>query len=177
MYYSAFAPAARFTCFLNSIAKWLNEYDVGSWLKLSKYKMAVFGDHTKIYFPIKNIQDVVRLFEYQMDLADGPNLTLLSIILGTIENALTINRNIQLRENVDVNIQEAFPVIELSTVEALYDKFKAHVAGSVDLTLFDTVSVDPKLVNKVSDVIWNSLARSYHKDREHLQYLFSYLTG
>lgn len=31
--------------------------------------------------------------------------------------------------------------------------------------------------NKVSDVIWNSLTRSYYKDRAHLQSLYSYLTG
>ena len=34
-----------------------------------------------------------------------------------------------------------------------------------------------ELVKRVSDVIWNSLTRSYYKDRAHLQSVYSYLTG
>ena len=32
-------------------------------------------------------------------------------------------------------------------------------------------------VKKVSDIVWNTLTRSYYKDRAHLQSIFSYLNG
>ena len=141
-------------------------------------KMAVFHDREKKHFPLRSIDDVVNLFRDQLTVTNQPNLSLLSIVLGTIENKLTINRNISQEENrTEKNIDNTFPVIDLTTIEVLYTKFVSHVRGSIDLSSVTDEYADRTLVKKIADIIWNSLARSYSKDRAHLQSLFSYLTG
>ena len=61
---------------------------------------------------------------------------------------------------------------------ALYAKFCSLVLDAVDLAAYDRSSGTPReLVKRVSDVVWFSLARSYHKDRPHIQSLYSFLTG
>ena len=133
----------------------------------------------KRHFPLQNSQAVVNLFRDQLENNDQPNLTLLSIVLGTIENTLTVNRAISQHIDVDKNLhlQTIFPVIDLSTVEALYQKFVALVQGSVDLTAYEDKYSNRELVKRVSDIIWGQLPRSYYKDKAHLQSLFSFLTG
>ena len=70
------------------------------------------------------------------------------------------------------------PALEYDTVFALYAKFCALVLDAVDLAAYDRRSGTPReLVKRVSDVIWFSLARSYHKDKPHIQSLYSFLTG
>ena len=139
--------------------------------------MAGFRDRAKQHFPLKNIQSVVDLFRDQLDEKHEPNLALLSIVLGVVENALTANRALSELDE-DVNRTESiFPAVQLSTVEALYERFVTHVKACVDLTEFNTDYATRDLVKKVSDVIWNSLTRTYHKDRAHLQSLYSYLTS
>ena len=139
--------------------------------------MAGFRDREKRHFPLQNIQSVVSLFRDQLENNDEPNLALLSIVLGVIENALTVNRAISPTVDTAKNLVPIFPVVELSTVEALYQKFVTQVKGSVDLTQYSGKYASRDLVKKVSDVIWNSLTRSYYKDKAHLQSLYSYLTG
>lgn len=139
--------------------------------------MAGFREREKRYFPLQNIQSVVNLFRDQLENSDNPNLALLSIVLGVIENTLTVNRAISQAVDTAKNLEPIFPVVELSTVDALYQKFVAQVRGSVDLTLYSGKYASRELVKKVSDVIWNSLTRSYCKDKAHLQSLYSYLTG
>ena len=159
--------------------------------------MALFGNREKKHFPLKCIRDVIGLFDEQLNSTTEPNLTLLSIVLGTVENMLTIrpNRNHYHHNDNHNDIDNyknntypyegdhndnhnVFPTIELSTIESLYNKFRAHVVGTIDLTIYDRQSTsDQHLIKNISDVIWNSLARNYYKDRAHLQYLFSYLTG
>ena len=70
------------------------------------------------------------------------------------------------------------PPLEYDTVFALYAKFCSLVLDAVDLSAYDRSSGTPReLVKRVSDVIWFSLARSYHKDKPHIQSLYSFLTG
>ncbi|NXC30056.1 MEN1 protein, partial [Campylorhamphus procurvoides] len=83
------------------------------------------------------------------------------------------------RPGPDPQTRLYFPVAELSIVAALYARFTAQIRGAVDLSLYprpDGCS-SRELVRKVSDVIWNSLSRSYFKDRAHIQSLFSFITG
>lgn len=136
--------------------------------------MAVFRDVDKALFPIKNINTVVKLFTNQLEGCNEPNLALLSIVTGLIENQLTSRSNAgQLSDSPETNV---LPRFELETVENLYKKFHLIITGSIDPNKAKAYA-SRDLVKRVSDVIWNSLTRSYYKDRAHLQSLYSYLTG
>ncbi|CAL1526883.1 unnamed protein product [Lymnaea stagnalis] len=137
--------------------------------------MAGFRDPAKKHFPLTDISSVINLFKEQLEGPDEPNLALLSIVLGCIENTLTLNRAISTNED-DRLLRPIFPVVDLSTVDALYTKFETLVKGSVDLTKYTGTFSSRELVKKISDVIWSSLSRSF-KDKAHLQSLYSFLTG
>ena len=139
--------------------------------------MAGLKDRDKQHFPLQSIQDVVDLFSDQLNNSDQPNLTLLSLVLGIIENTLTVNRALGQQGDPNKILEPIFPIVELSTVDALYHKFVSQIKGSVDLTQYPSDETSRELVKKVSDVVWNSLTRSYYKDKAHLQSLYSYLTG
>lgn len=128
-------------------------------------------------FPLQNISSVVKVFKQQLTSAKEPNLAFLSIVAGAVENSLTCNRNFTVENETEYD-EGKLPAVEYHIVEALYMKFSAVIKGSVDLTLYgDKKHATRELVKRVSDVVWNSLTRSYYKDRAHLQSLFSYLTG
>ena len=140
-------------------------------------KMAGFRDRDKQHFPLRNIEDAVELFKDQLEYSDEPNLALLSIVLGVIENNLTVNRTLPANFVEEPCVQSGFPVLQLSTVEALYHRFVCLIRGSVDLTVFDSQYATRELVKRVSDVVWAGLSRGSYKDKAHLQTLYSYLTG
>ncbi|KAG8146672.1 hypothetical protein E2320_013795 [Naja naja] len=139
----------------------------------------------KALFPLRSVSDVVHLFELELH-REQPDLVLLSLVLGFVEHFLAVNR--VLPTNVPgISFEPAqgpesltyFPVADLSIVGALHARFTAQIRGAVDLSLYprpDGYS-SRELVKKVSDVIWNSLSRSYFKDRAHIQSLFSFITG
>lgn len=131
-------------------------------------------------FPLRDISSVVELFKDEIEKSPGPDLALLSIVGGAVENSLTCNRSPVLKgteADVDDDAGEVFE-IEFHIVDALYAQFRSIILGSVDLSSYgDPKYATRELVKKVSDVIWNSLSRSYYKDRAHLQSLYSYLTG
>ncbi|XP_061462323.1 menin isoform X2 [Rhineura floridana] len=139
----------------------------------------------KALFPLRSVSDVVRLFELELR-REHPDLVLLSLVLGFVEHFLAVNR--VLPTNVPgISFEPAqgpdsltyFPVADLSIIGALHARFTAQIRGAVDLSLYprpDGYS-SRELVKKVSDVIWNSLSRSYFKDRAHIQSLFSFITG
>lgn len=137
--------------------------------------MAGFRDKDKALFPIKNVSSVVQLFQNQLECTPEPDLALLSIVAGCIENSLTsrCNATLQICEPVDHN---SLPVLEVETVESLYKKFHTIIKSAVDKNKSNSFATR-EVVKKVSDVVWNSLTRSYYKDRAHLQTLYSYLTG
>ncbi|KOX72153.1 Menin [Melipona quadrifasciata] len=112
----------------------------------------------------------------QLENSSEPDLALLSILVGAVENSLTCNRTFASQE-ATVYDEPKLPAVEFHIAEALYTKFHAVIKGAVDLTVYDTKYATRELVKKVSDVIWNSLTRSYYKDRAHLQSLYSYLTA
>jgi menin len=143
--------------------------------------MAGLADLKK-HFPLRDISSVVKLFKEQLEVSTEPDLALLSIVVGAVENSLTCSRPLALApdESGDANIEDdevRLPAVEFHIVEALYSKFSAIINGSVDLSRHNSKYANRELVKRVSDVIWNSLTRSYYKDRAHLQNLYSYLTG
>lgn len=147
--------------------------------------MSSLAESVKRRFPLNKIEDVVIIFKEQLENVNGPNLAMLSILVGYIENQLTCNRNLTQTDEEDTNSNsddggenEPFPEVELAPVEALYCKFQSQIKGSVDMSKYRGSRFSSReLVKKVSDVVWSSLTRSYYKDRAHLQSLYSYLTG
>lgn len=152
--------------------------------------MASLSDEERKLFPLKTVSSVVSLFQSILKRTSEPDLALLSILVGYIENTLTCNVQLVGAKNppaVDesaekitvippIRKEDDFPEIELEMVEALYIKFRAVVKSSVDVSQYGK-GTTRELIKKVSDVIWNTLTRSYYKDRAHLQSLYSYLTG
>lgn len=130
------------------------------------------------FFPLQDISEVVQLFKYELENTKEPDLALLSIVVGSIENLLTCNRTTAAPNESDIFGNPKLPIIEYKIVDALYKKFQSTIKGYVDLSAYGNIKFATReLVKRVSDVIWNSLTRSYYKDRAHLQSLYSYLTG
>ncbi|XP_034020264.1 menin [Thalassophryne amazonica] len=139
----------------------------------------------KKHFPLRGIEGVVQLFDAEL-LKPEPDLTLLSLVLGFVEHFLAVNRVVPINvpgvrfEPLEPDCPNScFPTVELGMISALYERFTAQIRGAVDLSQFRRTAAGSsrELVKKVSDVIWNSLSRSYFKDRAHIQSLFSLITG
>ncbi|CAG5929601.1 unnamed protein product [Menidia menidia] len=139
----------------------------------------------KKHFPLRGIDGVVQLFDAELRKAE-PDLALLSLVLGFVEHFLAVNRVIPINvpgvrfEPLEPDCPTScFPTVELGMISALYERFTAQIRGAVDLSQYRRTAAGSSrdLVKKVSDVIWNSLSRSYFKDRAHIQSLFSLITG
>jgi len=169
--------------------------------------MARFIEDDKSHFPLRSTDAVVALFREQLEDRKEPNLTLLSVVLGALENSLTLSRGQTNRDRggsqkVDIDVSDAqtlesetsassvtsvsklnkrcntgLPALQLSVVEALYEHFVTIVKGSVDLSSHSEKYSSASLIKKVSDVIWGALTRTFYKDRAHLQTVFTLLTG
>ncbi|KDR24179.1 Menin, partial [Zootermopsis nevadensis] len=140
--------------------------------------MAGFREVGRQHFPLEDIPSIVRLFKQQLESSSEPDLALLSIVVGAVENSLTCSRMLTVQKETDTLGEPKLPAVEYHIAEALYSKFHAIIKGAVDLTQYSgSKYATRELVKKVSDVVWNSLTRSYYKDRAHLQSLYSYLTG
>lgn len=142
--------------------------------------MAGFRQLDRRMFPLQDIASVARMFKKELDGKPEPDLALLSIIVGAVENSMTCNRSFPETNENDVfeDPPKHLAPVEYHIVEALYTKFHSIIKGTVDLSFYgDLKYATRELVKRVSDVIWNSLTRSYYKDRAHLQSLYSYLTG
>ncbi|TKS92550.1 Menin [Collichthys lucidus] len=139
----------------------------------------------KKHFPLRGIDGVVQLFDAELRKPE-PDLALLSLVLGFVEHFLAVNRVIPINvpgvrfEPLEPDCPNScFPTVELGMISALYERFTAQIRGAVDLSQYRRTGSGSsrELVKKVSDVIWNSLSRSYFKDRAHIQSLFSLITG
>ncbi|GAA6100856.1 menin [Tachysurus ichikawai] len=139
----------------------------------------------KKFFPLRGIDGVVQLFEYELGNPE-PDLALLSLVLGFVEHFLAVNRvvpvnvpGVRFEPLKGDCLNSCFPTVDLGLISALHERFTAQIRGAVDLSLYrrPAAGSSRELVKKVSDVIWNSLSRSYFKDRAHIQSLFSLITG
>ncbi|GCC16999.1 hypothetical protein chiPu_0022245 [Chiloscyllium punctatum] len=141
------------------------------------------------FFPICSIDEVVKLFAFELK-RDEPDLTLLSLVLGFVEHFLAVNRVLPVNvpgcsiegspcPETRSEVATCFPCVDLPQVRALHTRFTTMIRGAVDRSLYPLKEgySSRELVKKVSDVIWNSLSRSYFKDRAHIQSLFSFITG
>lgn len=133
-----------------------------------------FREENKKLFPLRSISDVENLFRSHLNSDHEPDLTLLSIVIGIYENTLTTTNT---NTAASLELLNNFPVVQFETVEILYKKFQS-ILTTLDLKQKSTKTYATReIIKKISDVIWNSLARSNYKDRAHLQSLYSYLTG
>jgi menin len=141
--------------------------------------MAGFREVYRQHFPLENIPSIVRLFKQQLESSSEPDLALLSIVVGAVENSLTCGRTFTVQKETDTLGEPKLPAVEYHITEALYSKFHVDVKAAVDLTHYSgSKYATRELVKKVSDAVWNSLTRRNYKDKAaHLQSLYSYLTG
>ncbi|XP_053612763.1 menin [Plodia interpunctella] len=133
----------------------------------------------KRFFPIDSIQKVCDLFQEQLRSEKEPDLALFSIIIGAVENNLTNSKNSDKDVILSANkfIKMKFPCVEWEDVKSLHERFVSLMKGGVDAKLLNGEYATRELVKRVADVVWNSLTRSYYKDRAHLQSIYSFLTG
>ncbi|CAK8678313.1 unnamed protein product [Clavelina lepadiformis] len=147
---------------------------------------------------------VTSHISYHKDEDGEPNLVFLSILFGYLEHELTVCRlstsdnssependatkiSIDASKNSSLTSDEErandtnFPTLELDIVEGLYEQFTLMIKSQIDRSLIELTTrsgyATKLLCKRVSDVIWNGLLPSYHKDKAHIQSLFSYLTG
>ncbi|KAL4631091.1 menin [Arapaima gigas] len=139
----------------------------------------------KKQFPLQGIDGILQLFDAELHKSE-PDLALLSLVLGFVEHFLAVNRVVPANvpgvtfEPLEPGCPSScFPTVELGLIAALHERFTAQIRGAVDLSQYRRPAggSSRELVKKVSDVIWNSLSRSYFKDRAHIQSLFSLITG
>ena len=143
------------------------------------------------FFPLTSVESVVKLFRHQLDEEIQPNLALISIVLGLIENSvINVYSNKTASEDAgETGITTSylssteFPIVQLNDVLTVYEEFTKLVRSKVDLTdMRENGSGKAKccnadLIKRVSDVIWSCLSRSYHEEKGHIQSLFSLMTG
>lgn len=130
----------------------------------------------KQYFPIDSIQKVCVLFEEQLRSDKEADLALFSIIVGAVENNLTNVKNTDKDINLAANNLK-FRSVDWEEVHSLHDRFVSLMRSGVDNKLLNGAYATRELIKRVADVVWNSLTRSYYKDRAHLQSIYSFLTG
>lgn len=149
--------------------------------------MAKLSSEERALFPLTDIDGVVKLFRLHLEKNSEPNLAILSIIVGHIENTLTCSRGVS---EPPVSYEDEFsdgrfsenhhvlPCVEYETVEALHQRFLAIIKAHVDVASFGSPRYATReLVKRISDVVWCTLSSSYYKDRAHLQSIYSYMTG
>jgi menin len=99
-------------------------------------------------------------------------------------NRLTTTTN----DSQQIDLLTNFPVVNLELVETLYKKFQTILTTreivhkhSTKATRQNIQNKDESdettrdIIKKINDIIWFSLLKSSHKDRAHLQSLYSYL--
>lgn len=104
----------------------------------------VCDDEILKLFPLKSISDVVRLFQVHLETAKEPDLTLLSIVTGIIENTLTgkCNGNSLSANNdtvVTLNNNNADPTNNNGSVDSMTET-KVKVEESSNTTDISTSS-------------------------------------
>ena len=160
---------------------------------------------TSAFFPLKTVNDARKLFDFEIK-SQEPNLVLLSIVAGSIENSMTkvnevnltppsfpktsnkLNKSehVLISDNPDVTSANfrIDPQIDWHVVEALYAKFETVFNSYCEVALLEKarqIEADNwdvrRLIKHVADIIWNTLSKAQYKDRPHLQSIYSYLMG
>ena len=123
----------------------------------------------KHFFPLATLDNVVHLFDHEISQNSQPDLTLLSLVIGIIENNLTLPRLLSISDqlhrksksfalndsiesfhsiNEDKLIDDSsnknnyeIPLIELDTLEPFYIMFVTQIKGSCDIFLYFWISL------------------------------------
>ena len=138
--------------------------------------MADFREIDKLHFPLSDSKGVIEFFSDQLEKEHEPDLALLSIVAGCVESLFTVKiTSSDLNDNVSETV--GFPVIELSLVQQIYEKFVSRIRDTVNISEGEIKVTTHEIVKKVSDSVWNYLSRSYHKEKSHLQSIYSFIKG
>lgn len=119
------------------------------------------------FFPLKDNETVVKFFKEELK-KDQPNLAQLSLILGFFEEANTCKAG--------TSDPSTCPTLDEETYDALYCKFMALLQQDFSFNA-ENKPATRELVKSVADLVWGCLAKSYFKDRLHIQNMYSFLTG
>jgi len=127
------------------------------------------------HFPLNTVDAVVELFAAQIS-SRGLDLACLSLVLGALEVRLTT-------DVATGGDDAAFPQINFTDIEPLYQRFVTLLrqnipANDIASCRHGTVVISTReIVQKVSNFVWSCLSGSYHKDRAHIQSLYTLVTG
>merc|ERR1719186_361038 len=151
-------------------------------------------------FPIDSTSKVVQLFKNELEKGNDADLTLLSIVAGFVEDFFTSSRTIQSENKTEVLNEEVnepsilsengcntysdveiLPALTYEQMQALHIKFTSVIRGYCDLSLLSEDELGAREairggVERVSDIIWNTLNEERHTDRTHASNIFCYLT-
>ncbi|XP_020901909.1 menin [Exaiptasia diaphana] len=126
-------------------------------------------DARKNFFPLKDNESVMNFFKEELK-KDQPNLAQLSLILGFFEEANTC------KAGISDPATSSCPNLDEETYDALYCKFMALLQRDFSFNA-ENKPATREFVKSVADLVWGCLAKSYFKDRPHIQNLYSFLTG
>lgn len=139
------------------------------------------------YFPLVSVDSVVDLFLSQLTGGAVPDLALLSIVLGAVENQLTVVLDEAAHADKSSSSSGLLSPfrrpIGHGEIESLYRQFAGLVRGSVDVSRSrasngkKTLRSSAELIQTVLNAIWAGLSSSYFRDRAHMQSIYSFLTG
>lgn len=134
----------------------------------------------KKLFPLRTVHDVVNLFKSQLENGtqhkNEPDLSLLSIVAGYIEISLTSGTTTETEPTEEDEKLSQFPVVTLELLDEMYKKFQS-VLSTVEKPKSAKGFANRNVIKKISDLIYYSLFRSTHRDKPHLNSLYSYLSG
>lgn len=137
-------------------------------------------------FPLVSVDSVVDLFLIQLTGGAVPDLALLSIVLGAVENQLTVGLDeaaVADRSSSSGLLSPFRRPIGFGEIESLYRQFAGLVRGSADVGRSrasngkKTLRSSAELIQTVLNAIWAGLSSSYFRDRAHMQSIYSFLTG
>ena len=164
-------------------------------------------EYLRQYFPLQDINSVIRLFGDQLKSTE-PNVAVLSLVCGFIEHHLTCKPS---NDNLGPFHHDSFPVFEFDEFCRMYNQYLELIKlklSHLDVRLKENSSdlradcaiedggdkrcegetekdVDPastwptsrEAVKAIADFIWSQLSTSYFKDRPHIQNVYSFLNG
>lgn len=122
------------------------------------------------YFPIKDVNDLVKIFKYEAEKVN-PKLAYLSIILGWFENQLTQQKN------KTASYKDIFPIYEWHDFNKLCEEYHNLVVSKFPNPDILRELDEQAAIKEVSDFIWHHLSKAFFKDKFHIQSVFSFLTG
>ena len=170
-------------------------------------KMAVGkGSKSKLedLFPLDNLDKVMNVFREELKKGNNADLAMLSVLAGYVEDYFTTSRvinnattdssenkstkTLSARKNnkeVKCNALEDIkltPALTKKQIDAMHQKFSSMIRGYCDLSLITDLPpgghmANRQVIQRVSDIIWNTLNEDKNKDRSHASNVFCYLTG